>query len=129
MSGPYASLRGHKYMRLTTFRKNGTPVGTAVWFAETSDGALVLQTPHDTGKLKRVRVNPRVEVAPSTPRGNPLGPAVPGMVEVLTDAEAVGHASQSLGRKYGLLMWCVDLLQRLRRARWVYLRVTVCGRE
>ena len=127
MSAPYAPLRGHKYMRLTTFRKNGTPVGTAVWFAETIDGALVLKTPHDTGKLKRVRVNPSVEVAPSTPRGNPLGPAVPGIVEVLTDAEAARHASQSLGHKYGLLMRCVDLLQRLRRARWVYLRITPAG--
>jgi hypothetical protein len=29
---PFAELRGHGYMRLTTYRKTGEPVATPVWF-------------------------------------------------------------------------------------------------
>ena len=110
-------------MRLTTYRRNGTPVGTAVWFAEADDGTLWVMTPHNTGKVKRVRRNPVAQVAPSTPRGRALGSAVAGVIDIVDDKQLARHADESLRKKYGWMRLGFDLLLWLRRGHWVYLRV------
>ena len=48
-----ASIHGQKYISLTTFRKNGIGVATAVWFGE-DDGKLYVMTRSDMGKTKRI---------------------------------------------------------------------------
>ena len=47
-------LDGHEYMLLTTFRKDGTPVPTPVWFATDGD-RLVDTTGKHSGTVKRIR--------------------------------------------------------------------------
>ena len=54
-----------KYVSLTTFRRNGSPVATPVG-ALVSDGVLYVLTPPDTGKVKRIRRNSIVGIAPCT---------------------------------------------------------------
>ena len=69
-----------KYVLLTTYRRDGTPVGTPVSIAVDGDQAFV-RTWDTAWKVKRIRNNPEVEVAPSTLRGKPTGPAsVPTLV-------------------------------------------------
>ncbi|MEJ7654617.1 MAG: pyridoxamine 5'-phosphate oxidase family protein [Chloroflexia bacterium] len=50
----FAALHGHTYARLTTFRKNGEGVASAMWFA-LEGGQLYIATPANTGKVKRLR--------------------------------------------------------------------------
>src|SRR5580698_1971068 len=52
-------IRGQKYISLTTFRKTGAAVATAVWFGE-QDDKLYVMTRSDMGKTKRIRNNSRV---------------------------------------------------------------------
>jgi PPOX class probable F420-dependent enzyme len=59
----FPNLQGHQFMSLITFRKNGEPVSTVVWFAQEADKLYVL-TAADAGKVKRIRQNAQVEVAP-----------------------------------------------------------------
>jgi len=66
-------IQGQKYVSLITFRKNGQAVKTPVWFAE-RDGKLYVQTRSDSGKYKRIRNNPQVEIAPCTMSGKITGP-------------------------------------------------------
>ncbi|MGC8969952.1 MAG: PPOX class F420-dependent oxidoreductase [Conexivisphaera sp.] len=80
-------LRGRKYLLLTTFRRDGTPVGTTVLFALDDDRILV-HTSADSGKVKRLRRNPRALVQPSTILGRPLGPPIEVMGRVLEGEEA-----------------------------------------
>jgi len=54
-----SAIHGQKYISLTTFRKNGTPVATPVWFGEDGD-KLYVMTRSDLGKAKRIRNNPQV---------------------------------------------------------------------
>lgn len=62
-------LRRGRYVSLTTFRKNGTGVATPVWYAV--EGAeLYAWTRTDSWKVKRLRNDPRVEVAVCDVRGN-----------------------------------------------------------
>ena len=66
-------ISGQRYISLATFRKNGTPVYTPVWFGE-ENGHLYVMTASKTGKAKRLRNNPEVRIAPSTMRGKVKGP-------------------------------------------------------
>jgi hypothetical protein len=97
----FAYLRGQRYISLATFRRNGQPVLTPVWFAE-KDGNLYVMTRSDSGKYKRIRNNPQVRVAPCTSRGRVTGPDVAGGARVLPPAEEAG-ARQALARKYWLI--------------------------
>ena len=75
-ANPFAAFEGQKYLSLETFRKNGEGVRTPIWFAAEKDGGaavLYIYTIADTGKVKRIRNNPRVRIAPCDMRGNVTG--------------------------------------------------------
>jgi uncharacterized protein len=94
-------LADQKYMSLTTFRRDGTPVPTTVWVVR--DGAsLAFMTQGELGKVKRIRANPKVTVAPCTFRGKPLGDPVTGRAELVT-GEDMKRIRGRVQKKYGLL--------------------------
>ena len=93
-----ATIRGQKYISLTTVRKNGTKVATPVWFGEDSDNLYVM-TRSTMGKVKRIRNNPLVEVAPCTMRGKVTGDKLFAHARILPPEEHV-HARQAINRKY-----------------------------
>jgi uncharacterized protein len=99
----FASLQGHKYINLETFRKNGQGVRTPVWFAgEPGEGApekLYVYSTADSGKAKRIRNNSRVRVAPSDVRGKLLGEWIEARAEIVTGQEA-DRGMQLLNKKY-----------------------------
>lgn len=90
-----------KYIALTTFRKDGTPVSTPVWLIREGD-TLLVTTQGSSGKAKRIRNNSKVTVAPSTSRGKPTGEAVSATAE-LVDAAGAERITAMIARKYGLL--------------------------
>jgi PPOX class probable F420-dependent enzyme len=75
-------------IRLTTYRRDGTPVGTAVSIAVEGDRAF-FRTPDKAGKAKRLRHNPAVELAPATMLGKPTGPPIRARARRLSGDEAV----------------------------------------
>jgi PPOX class probable F420-dependent enzyme len=89
------------YVLLTTFRKDGTPVATAVW-AVADEGKLYAWTPTDSWKVKRLRRNPAVTLQPCNPSGMPHGEVIEGTGRVL-DAEGTEQVRKLLRRKYWLL--------------------------
>jgi PPOX class probable F420-dependent enzyme len=94
----FAHLKREKYIDLVTYRRSGAPVHTPVWFAE-HDGKLYVMTRSDSGKAKRVRNNPQVEVAPSTIRGKRTGPGIDALASIAPDADA---ARRLIRKKYVL---------------------------
>ena len=99
MTTEFTALARYKHCRLVTFRKSGVPVPTAMWFAIEGD-RVYLKTETPSGKLKRIRNDPRVELAPCTIGGRVLGPAITGRVRVLDPAETA-RAEGALCRRYG----------------------------
>jgi PPOX class probable F420-dependent enzyme len=100
MTDGFGPLAGHKYCQLVTYRRNGVAMPTPVWFA-VHDGRLYVKTERPSGKLRRIRNDPRVEVAPCTLMGRMRGDLVPGRARLLgPDEEAV--AERALRRRYGL---------------------------
>ena len=90
-----------KYISLTTFRKNGTPVATPVWVVRDGDSLRVI-TGAESGKAKRVRNNPAVTVAPCDMRGKAKGAAVAGTA-VLLDPSGTAVTLELVRHKYGLM--------------------------
>jgi uncharacterized protein len=95
-----ATIQGQKYISLKTFRKNGDGVPTPVWFGE-EDGKVYVMTRSDMGKVKRIRNNPQVRVAPCTMRGRVTGAEYPATARILPQAEQA-CARQTINRKYWL---------------------------
>lgn len=94
-----APFTGKKYISLETLRKNGRAVATPVWFAE-ADGVLYVYSLAETGKIKRIRNNPRVRIAPCDARGNVRGEWVSATARLLEGQEAL-RANELLNEKYG----------------------------
>ena len=89
-----------RYLSLTTFRRDGTPVATPVWLARRGD-ELVAFTAQSTGKAKRLRNDGRVLLAPCDMRGRLTGDAVAGTARLVDDAETV-VILDLVRRRYGL---------------------------
>jgi PPOX class probable F420-dependent enzyme len=107
---------------LTSYKRDGTPVGTPVHIAVEGDHAYV-RTYDRAWKYKRILRNPHVEIAPSTVRGTPTGPPTHASARILSGPEAA-HAAQSLGRKYPILhRWLIPMVHRLCGYRTVHVRV------
>src|SRR5262245_37765526 len=82
-----SELAQHKFIWLTTFRQNGAPVSVPVTFA-LHDGRIYVVTGATTGKIKRLRLDSRVEITPCDHRSNPRGPARIGRARILPEDEA-----------------------------------------
>lgn len=107
-SNGFAALRDHDYLSLETFRKNGDGVPTPVWFAadpgkriDSGEASLFVYTVGNTGKVKRVRNNARVRVAPCDRRGKLLGEWIEARAEVVT-GETAARGLKLLTQKYFL---------------------------
>ena len=113
-----------KTILLTTYRKDGTPVGTPVHIA--LDGGRAFFRTWDTAwKARRIRNNPDVEIAPSTASGKPTGPSMAARARLLDGSESV-LAARALARKYPMVHgWIVPLIHRLRGNKTVHFELTL----
>ena len=86
---------------LTTYRRDGRPVGTPVSIA-IEDGHAYVRTYRESWKAKRLKRNAKVDVAPSTMTGKPTGPAMRATARLPSGSEAE-RASDALEEKYRIL--------------------------
>ena len=106
-----AQFSNRKYLNLVTYRRSGTAVSTPMWFVE-EDGVLYVRTPAKSGKVKRLRDNPRVRVVPSDGRGNPKGAWVDGRARIVGGSQAQ-RANRLVHRKYGWRKKLIELRYKL----------------
>ncbi|AZP22076.1 PPOX class F420-dependent oxidoreductase [Streptomyces aquilus] len=110
---PLERLAAGKYLLITSYRKNGTPVPTPVWVVRDGD-ALGVWTVADSWKVKRIRNRADVLVGPCDLRGNPTGDQVPATAEIC-DAGTSARYRTLIARKYGVTGRLSLLGSRLRR--------------
>jgi PPOX class probable F420-dependent enzyme len=111
-------LRRCRHVSLTTYRRNGAAVATAVWHVVSGD-ELIIVSDADAGKVKRIRNNGRVTVTPCDIRGRltPGAASVEGTARLLDEAETEA-ARRLLRRRYvtsRLGHWATRLLRLKRR--------------
>jgi PPOX class probable F420-dependent enzyme len=122
-----ADLGREAFVSLTTFRRSGAAVSTPVWIARDGD-ALVVTTPSGSGKVKRIRHTPRVELRPCSRTGKvPTGaPAAEGIAQIVEDPAERDRLTGAVRRKYPVEFRVVMLVERIlgrHRAPRVILRI------
>ena len=131
MSDPnyFGTLDKRDFLNLETFRKSGAGVRTPVWFAadpttdiRSKDAKLYIYTVENTGKVKRVRNNPRVRVAPCNRTGKLEGEWIDASARVVEGAEAA-RGLKLLSQKY-FLKRLFDLFAVFRSAKREVLVIT-----
>lgn len=116
--GTLDALTRARYISLTTYRKDGTPVATPVWHV-VQDRLLYVWTEAGSWKVKRLRNDPRVSVVACDLRGRvaPGAPVAEGTARFL-DAEGTEKVRRLLARKYAMARignWWAALTGRRRR--------------
>ncbi|MFF7755043.1 PPOX class F420-dependent oxidoreductase [Streptomyces sp. NPDC007971] len=106
-------LGAGKYLLVTSYRKNGTPVATPVWVVRDGD-TLGVRTPADSWKVKRIRARGDILIGPCDLRGNPTGDQVPATADI-ADAATSARYRSLIARKYGILGRLMILDSKLRR--------------
>jgi uncharacterized protein len=104
-----ASLYPYHFVKLTTLRKNGEAVPTTIWFAPDEQGHIYFVTQIGSGKMKRIRGNPQVQLVPADVRGTVLDEqlVVAGSARELREDEreyAIAMLTKKYGEEYTALM-------------------------
>src|ERR1700761_7399118 len=105
-----AELSGARYARLRSYRRDGTPVDTPIWFG-LDGGELVFRTKVGP-KTKRLTARGEVELAACDHRGRvrPGAATVTGRATILSGAEAE-RANRLLHARYGWQWNIVPLIK------------------
>jgi uncharacterized protein len=113
-------LADSRFVSLTTFRRSGAAVSTPVWVGR-DGGSLVVLTPVGSGKVKRLRHDPRVELRPCGRFGRVADGVEPvaGQAELRQAPADVDRARATIRRTYPiesrLVLGIERLVERLRR--------------
>jgi PPOX class probable F420-dependent enzyme len=98
------ALGDEKYILLTTFRRDGTPVSTPVWSVSLDGGRIGFWTSSGSGKAKRLAHTERVTVTPCDARGRVKAgaAAVDATARLVTGAE-LEEIRKRIVSKYGVM--------------------------
>jgi uncharacterized protein len=103
-----------KYLSVTSFRRDGGQVATTVWFVQ-EGGRLLVETDLHSFKVKRIRRNPTVRVAPCTATGRVLAEVVTARARLLPASE-VDRVHRLIERKYRVDLVFLKPIRALQKA-------------
>ena len=117
---PSPAIASERYVLFTTFKRDGSAVGTAVWIAPMGDGRACFTTGGDSAKVKRLRNNPRVTLQKCDYKGRvaPGSPVIEATARVVTgaDCEPVNVAMRAkYAIQFRLLTWSSAVTSRIKR--------------
>jgi len=118
-----SNLSGFKYISIETFRKNGAGVRTPIWFI-IYEGLIYFRTDVKSGKVKRIRNNPHVRIAPCDIRGNLKGNWFNGKVKFSDSAES-SIVYSMIDKKYGFITTLIRIFNKIRRTDPVVIAISI----
>jgi len=124
--GAFDRLANEQTVVVTTYKKDGSPVATPVNAVVLGEHAY-FRTWSTSGKAKRLRRDPRLQIAPSTMRGRPTGPAIEANARLvgIDEEETVKRA---LSKKHRIIHgWLVPLAHRVRHYDTIYYELSVAA--
>jgi len=113
-------LKDKRYISLTTFKRDGTPVSTPVWVVSDDGKRLLVWSAAKTWKVRRIRRDPRVLVAPSTFRGKERGERLTATARVIVDP----GIDELLREKYGWQKRALDRFNRGKSTQWATIELS-----
>ena len=109
-----ANMGDEKYILLTTFKRDGTPVSSPVWAVPMEGERFAFYTSSTSGKAKRLAHTARVTVQPCSARGKPRDGTTPteATAQVVTGGELESIRSKVVA-KYGVMTKITRSLAKL----------------
>jgi PPOX class probable F420-dependent enzyme len=120
---PFEPLHRQQYLNLETFRRSGESMKTPVWFVEDGD-ILYVRTIANSGKVKRIRNNGQVNIAPCKVDGALLGEWIPAHAREVRDDGTAAKVDRLLDKKYGLMKKMFALSSALQGRKYTVLEIT-----
>lgn len=97
------ALSDETYILFTTFRRDGTPVGTPVWVVPFEGESVAFWTSSGSGKAKRLAHTSRVTVQPCDARGRVRAGTEPVEATArLVDGTELEAVKERVVAKYGI---------------------------
>jgi len=109
----FSRFRKEEFLSLETYRKNGQTIKSPMWFAQDND-ALYLWTMADTSKVKRIRNNPHVNIAPCKRMGEVTGEWMTAHATIDDSPIVVAQVEAMLLKKVGLFFRIFRLIDAIR---------------
>ena len=120
---PFSALSGQDHLSLRSWRRDGRAVDTALWFVRLGD-RLYMRTMTPSGKVRRIRRDGAVMIAPCTADGTPTGPFRPARARVMAPDDAtVAEAEAALQARYGEARTAMTQLMQERDIPLCYIEV------
>ena len=98
--------------------------GTTIYVQQLGFTTRYVYTLANAGKVKRIRRNPRIRIAPCTMRGKVIGPWVEAEATIV-DATTAAHGHALLRQKYGWMKGIGDLVSHLLHRERVVITIRV----
>lgn len=109
----FSCFRKEEFLSLETYRKNGETIKSPMWFAQDND-ALYLWTMADTSKVKRIRNNPNVNIAPCKRMGEVTGEWMTAHATIDDSPIMVAQVEAMLLKKIGLFFRIFRVIDAIR---------------
>jgi PPOX class probable F420-dependent enzyme len=100
-----AAVARERYVSITTFKRDGTPVSTPVWVVSDRPDRLLVATSPETWKVRRVKRDPHVRVAGCSARGKVHGATIDGVARLVDEGPLVRRLQ---AEKYGWQKWLIE---------------------
>lgn len=109
----FSRFRKEEFLSLETYRKNGETIKSPMWFAQEND-ALYLWTMADSSKVKRIRNNPHVNIAPCKRMGEVTGEWMTAHATIDDSPLMVAQVEAMLLKKIGLFFRIFRFIDAIR---------------
>ena len=104
--------RRKRFVSVSTFKRSGAEVATPLWFGWTDRG-IVIVTPANAGKVKRIRHDKRATVAPCRSQGRLTGSSAEARARILQEPETRA-AAMAIARRYPVPLFLLERTMRRR---------------
>ncbi len=109
------AVTDEKYVATTTFRKSGAGMSTPTWIVPLDDGRVGFWTSSASGKIKRLRSNPKLTLQPADARGRVKAGSAPvgGTADLVTSGADFDAIQRKVRAKYGVMVQVTSFLSVL----------------
>jgi uncharacterized protein len=120
-SNHHHSLERGNYINILTFKKNGEPVSTPVWFIF-KDNKIFFRTSNKSGKFKRIKNNNNIKFALCNIRGKVRGDWHKGVAKVDPNNKWVYSL---INEKYGFFAHLMNIIYKIKKMDIIILSIEI----
>lgn len=107
----HRALENGNYINILTYKKNGEPVSTPVWFI-IKDNKIFIRTSNKSGKFKRIKNNNSVKFALCNIRGKIKGEWHNGLAKLEPNNKWV---FAKINKKYGIFAHLMNIIYKIKK--------------